>query len=131
MVGPHQLVVWFFGTCHQAVVLLKKLLVALLDVLDEAVLCRHPVVILLQAYALVGTSRRDLLKHGAHMLGVACHKRPTHVVSRTLEVAHGGQALTSRCVALILDGEQGNGIADEAQQVALTELREGLVDTPL
>jgi hypothetical protein len=49
MVGPHQLVVQFFDTCLQAMVLLKKLSVALLDVLDEAVLDRHLVVVLLQA----------------------------------------------------------------------------------
>jgi hypothetical protein len=48
-VGPYQLIVQFLDTCLQAVVLLKKLSVALLDVLDEAVLGRHLVVILLQA----------------------------------------------------------------------------------
>jgi hypothetical protein len=47
-VGPHQLIVQFLDTCFQAVVLLKKLSVALLDVLDEAVLDRHLVVVLLQ-----------------------------------------------------------------------------------
>jgi hypothetical protein len=80
---------------------------------------------------LVGASRRDLLKHGAHVLGVACLKLPPRVVSRTLGVAHDSQALTPRRVALILDGEQGNGSGDEARQVALTEHREGLVGNPL
>jgi hypothetical protein len=47
MVGPHQLIVQFFDTCLQAVVLVKKLSIALLDVLDEAVLGRHLVVVLL------------------------------------------------------------------------------------
>jgi hypothetical protein len=47
MVGPHQLIVQFLDTCLQVVVFLKKLSVALLDILDEAVLGRHLVVILL------------------------------------------------------------------------------------
>jgi hypothetical protein len=46
-VGPHQLVVQFLDACFQAVVLLKKLVVTLLDVLDEAVLGRHLVIVLL------------------------------------------------------------------------------------
>jgi hypothetical protein len=53
------------------------------------------------------------------------------MVSRTLKVANGGQALTPRCIALILDGEQGNDGADEAQQVVLTKLYEGLVGSAL
>jgi hypothetical protein len=48
-VGPHQLIVQFLDACFQAVVLLKKLTVTLLDVLDEAVLGRHLVDVLLQA----------------------------------------------------------------------------------
>jgi hypothetical protein len=48
-VGPHQLIVQLLDARFQAVVLLKKLTVTLLDVLDEAVLGRHLVVILLQA----------------------------------------------------------------------------------
>jgi hypothetical protein len=47
MVGPHQLVIQFLDMCLHAVVLLKKLSVTLLDVLDEAVLDRHLVVLLL------------------------------------------------------------------------------------
>jgi hypothetical protein len=47
-VGPHQLIIQFHDTCLQAVILLKKLLVALPDVLDEAVLGRHLMVVLLQ-----------------------------------------------------------------------------------
>jgi hypothetical protein len=47
-VGPHQLIVQLLDTCFQVVVLLKKLTVTLLDVLDEAVLSRHLVVVLLQ-----------------------------------------------------------------------------------
>jgi hypothetical protein len=41
-------VVQFLGTCFQAVVLLKKFAITLLDVLDEAVLSRHLEVVLLQ-----------------------------------------------------------------------------------
>jgi hypothetical protein len=48
-VGPHQLIIQLLGARFQAVVLLKKLVVTLLDVLDEVVLGRHLVVILLQA----------------------------------------------------------------------------------
>jgi hypothetical protein len=49
VIGPHQLVVQLHGACFQAAVLLKKLAVSLLDVLDETVLGRHLVVVLLQA----------------------------------------------------------------------------------
>jgi hypothetical protein len=48
-VGPHQLVIQLLDARFQAVVLLKKLAVTLLDVLDEAVLGRHLVVVFLQA----------------------------------------------------------------------------------
>jgi hypothetical protein len=65
------------------------------------------------------------------VLGVACRERPPRVVSRTFGVTNGGQALTPRCVALILDGEQGNGSVDEAQQVVPTKLHKGLVGRPL
>jgi hypothetical protein len=80
---------------------------------------------------LVGNSRCDLLKHGAHVLGVVCRECPTHVVSRMLGVTNGGQALTPHCVALILDGEQGNSGVIKARQVELTKLYEGLVGSPL
>jgi hypothetical protein len=49
VVGPRQLVIQFLDACLQAVVLLKELMVALLDVLDEVVLGRQMVAILLQA----------------------------------------------------------------------------------
>jgi hypothetical protein len=65
------------------------------------------------------------------VLGIACRERPPRVVSGTLGVTHGSQALTPRCVALILDGKQGNVGGDEARQVALTKLHEGLVGSPL
>jgi hypothetical protein len=48
-VGPHQLIIQLLDARFQVVVLLKKLAVTLLNVLDEAVLDRHLVVILLQA----------------------------------------------------------------------------------
>jgi hypothetical protein len=65
------------------------------------------------------------------VLGVACRERPTRVVGRKLGVTNGGHALTPHCVALFLNGEQGDGGVAEDQQVALTELHEGLVDSPL
>jgi hypothetical protein len=49
VISSHQLAVQLLDTCIKAVVLLKEISVALLDVLDEAVLGRHLVVILLQA----------------------------------------------------------------------------------
>jgi hypothetical protein len=80
---------------------------------------------------LVGNNHRDLLEHGAHVLGIACRERPPRVVCRTLGVARSGQALTPCRVALNLDGEQGNGGTGKARHVALIELREGLVGSHL
>jgi hypothetical protein len=65
------------------------------------------------------------------VLGVAFSERSPYVVRRILGVTHSGQALAPHRVALILDGEQGNGSAGKARQVALTELREGMVGSPL
>jgi hypothetical protein len=48
-----------------------------------------------------------------------------------LRVAHSGQALAPRHVALVLNGEHDNGGAGKTWQVALTELHEGLVGSPL
>jgi hypothetical protein len=79
----------------------------------------------------VGAHRRDLLKQGAHVLGVACCERPTRVVGRKLRVANDDHALTPHHVALVLNVEQGDGSAIEDRQVALTELRECLVGNPL
>jgi hypothetical protein len=87
--------------------------------------------ILLQAEVQVSARRRDLLKQGAHVLGVACYKHPTRMVCRKLGVTNGGHALTPYRVALIPNGEQGDGGVAEDRQVALTELREGLVRSPL
>jgi hypothetical protein len=81
--------------------------------------------------AQVSARRCDLLKQGAHVLGVACAKRPPRMVGRELGVADGGHALTPHRVALIPSWEQGNGGVTENRQVALTELREGLVGSPL
>jgi hypothetical protein len=47
-IGPHQLIIQFLDAHFQAVVLLEKVAVTLLDILDEAILGRHLVVILLQ-----------------------------------------------------------------------------------
>jgi hypothetical protein len=46
-------------------------------------------------------------------------------------VNNSGHALTPHRVALVLLREQGNGGVTEDWQVALTELREGLVGSPL
>jgi hypothetical protein len=51
------------------------------------------------------------------VLGIACGKRPTCMVGRKLGVTDGGHAL--------------NGGVAEDWQVVLTELREGLVGSPL
>jgi hypothetical protein len=65
------------------------------------------------------------------VLGVACHERPIRVVSQKLRVIDGGHALTPHRVVLILNGEKGDVGVTEDRQVALTELREGLVGSPL
>jgi hypothetical protein len=65
------------------------------------------------------------------MLGVACSKRLTRMMGQKLRVADGGHALTPHRVALVPNEEQGNGGVTENWQVALTELREGLVGSPL
>jgi hypothetical protein len=65
------------------------------------------------------------------VLGVACHERPTHMVGRNLRVTNGVYTLTPHRVALILNGEQGDSDIIEDRQVVLTELREGLVGSPL
>jgi hypothetical protein len=48
-----------------------------------------------------------------------------------LEIADGGHTLTPHRIALVPNGEQGNGGVTENRQVVLTELREGLVGSPL
>jgi hypothetical protein len=53
------------------------------------------------------------------------------VVGRKLRVANDGHTLTPHHVALVLNGEQGDGGVIEARQVALTKLHEGLVGSPL
>jgi hypothetical protein len=65
------------------------------------------------------------------VLGVACCERPTCVVGKKLRVANGGHALTPHRVALIPNREQGDGGVTEDWQVVFTELREGLVGSPL
>jgi hypothetical protein len=112
-------------------VLLQKLSVALLDVLDDTVLGLHLIGALLQTEKQVSAHCCDLLKQGAHMLGVACGKGPTRMVAQKLGVIDGGHVLTPHHVALVLNGEQGKGGVAENRQVVLTELREGLVGSPL
>jgi hypothetical protein len=53
------------------------------------------------------------------------------MVGRKLGVADGGHALTPDRIALVPNGKQDNGGVAENRQVALTELREGLVGSPL
>jgi hypothetical protein len=53
------------------------------------------------------------------------------MVGQKLRVIDGGHTLTRHHIALIPNGEQGNGGVAENRQVALTELREGLVGSPL
>jgi hypothetical protein len=65
------------------------------------------------------------------MLGVARRERPSRVVGSKLEVTNGGHMLTPHRVALISNEEQGDGGVIEDRKVALTELREGLVGSPL
>jgi hypothetical protein len=103
---PHQLIVQLLDTCLEAGVLLKKLSVALLNVLDSTVIGLHLADVLLQAETQVSARRCDLLKQGAHVLGVACRERPTSMVGWKLGVANGGHALTPHRVALIPNGEQ-------------------------
>jgi hypothetical protein len=129
VISPHQLIVQLSDARLKTGVLLKELSVALLDVLDGAVLGLHLVGTLLQAKAQVSIRRCDLLKQGAHILGVACRECPTRMVGPKLGVDNGGHALTRHHVALISNREQGNGGVAEDRQVALIELREGLVDS--
>jgi hypothetical protein len=99
MISPHQLIIQLPDACLQAGVLLQKLSVALLDVLDDVVLGLHLIGALVQTEAQVSTCCRDLLKKGAHVLGVACGKRPTRMVGRRLGVVDSGHALTPHRVA--------------------------------
>jgi hypothetical protein len=81
--------------------------------------------------AQVSARCRDLLKQGAHVLSVACGKRPTRMVGQKLGVTDDGHALTPHHVALIPNREQGNGGVTKNRQVVLTELCEGLVGSSL
>jgi hypothetical protein len=53
------------------------------------------------------------------------------MVGWKLGVANGGYVLTPHRVALVSNGEQGDGGVIEDRYVALTEVREGLVGSPL
>jgi hypothetical protein len=131
VISPHQLIVQLLDARLKAGVLLKKHSVALLNVLDGTFLGLHLASVLLQVKAQVSAHRCDLLKQGAHVLGVACRERPTHVMGWKLGVTDGGHAFAPHRVALILDGEQGNSGVAEDQQVVLAELCDGLVGNPL
>jgi hypothetical protein len=131
VITPHQLFVQLINARLKAGVLLKKLSIALLNILDDAVLGLHLVSTLLKAEAQVSTHHCNLLKQGAHVLGVACRECPTCMVGRNLGVTNGSHALTPHRVAVILVGEQGDGGVTEDRQVVLTELHDGLVGSPL
>jgi hypothetical protein len=130
-ISPHQLIVQLPDVRLQLGILLQKLSIAILDVLDDAVLGLHLIGALLQTEAQVSARCRDLLKQGAHMLGVACDKRPTRMVGWKLRVTDGGHTLTPHRVALVPNRDQGNVGVIENRQVALTELHEGPVGSPL
>jgi hypothetical protein len=53
------------------------------------------------------------------------------MVGQKPRVANGGHTLTPYRVALVPNGEQDDGGVAEDRQVALTELRDGLVASPL
>jgi hypothetical protein len=53
--------------------------------------------------------RCDLMKQGAHVLGVACCERPTRMMGQKLGVANDSHTLTPYRIALILNGEQDDG----------------------
>jgi hypothetical protein len=129
--SPHQLIVQLSDTRLKVGVLLKKLSVALLNILDGAVLGLHLAGALLQAEAQVSAHRCDLLKQGAHVLGIPCREHPTHMVGRKLGVTNSGHALTLHRIALIPNGEQGDSGVAEDWKVVLTKLCEGLVGRPL
>jgi hypothetical protein len=131
IISPHQLIVQLPDARLKVGVLLKELLVALLNVLDSVVLGLCLANALLQEEAQVSAHRCDLLKQGAHVLGVACRERPTCMVGQKLRVTDGGHTLTPQRIALVPNGKQGNGGVAEDWQVALTELHEGLVGSPL
>jgi hypothetical protein len=108
-ISPHQLIVQLLDSRLKAGILMKKLSVALLNVLDCTVLGLHQAGVLLQAEAQMSARHCDLLKQGAHMLGVECCKHPTRMVGRKLGVANNGHTLTPDRIALIPNREQGDG----------------------
>jgi hypothetical protein len=130
-ISPHQLIIQLIDMRLKAGVLLEKLSIALLNVIDGMVLGLHLADVLLQVEVQVSICHYDLLKQGAHMLGVACHERPTRVVGQKLGVANGNHVLIPHRVALVPNREQGDGGVTEDRQVVLIELGEGLVSSPL
>jgi hypothetical protein len=105
VISPHQLIVQLPDVRLKVGILLKKVSVALLNVLDGAVLGLHLTGALLQAEVQVNARCCDLLEQGAHVLGVVCHERPTRMVSQKLRVTNGGHALTPHRIALVLNRE--------------------------
>jgi hypothetical protein len=62
VISPHQLIIQFLDARLKAGILLKKLSVALLNVLDSAVLSLHLAGVLLQAETKVSAHHCDHLK---------------------------------------------------------------------
>jgi hypothetical protein len=69
-ISPHQLIVQLLDAHLKTGILLKELSVALLNILDGAVLGLHLAGVLLQAEAQVSACHCDLLKQGPHVLRV-------------------------------------------------------------
>jgi hypothetical protein len=123
-ISPHQLITQLPDACLQVGVLLQKLSIALLDVLDDTVLGLQLIGTLLQTEAQESARRCDLLKQGAHVLGVACSKHPTRMVGQKHGVTEGGHALTPHCVALIPNGKQDDDGVAEWTMTRLSVLRD-------
>jgi hypothetical protein len=130
-ISPHQLIVQLLDARLKVGILLKELSIALLNVLDDAVLGLHLAGLLLKVEAQVSVRCCDLLEQGAHVLAVACCERPIHMVGQKLGDSNGSHTLTPHRVALVPNGELGDGGVTEEWQVALIELREDLVGWPL
>jgi hypothetical protein len=109
VISPHQLIIQLLDARLKAGVLLKEISVALLKILDGAVLGLHLADILLQAESQVSAHRCDLLKQGAHVVGVACRERSTRLVGQKFGVSNNGHTLTPHYVALVPNVEQGDG----------------------
>jgi hypothetical protein len=125
-IGPHQLITQLPNARLQAGILLQKLSIALLDVLDDVVLDLHLIGALLQMEAQVSARHCDLLKQGRELM---CWARRAVSAQPAWWVRNSGSPMVvtrSLHTALPLFRTRS-----KARAVALTELREGLVGSPL